>query len=98
MLEVSLGEKAKSFLFMLLLQNSHQPNNIHVHFVDGPVPHAFSALQVEAEAWRAGLLKVIHQEWSNVDLESDGSLLVSALTHNSLDFGWFYYRSNCSGL
>lgn len=50
-----------------------------------PVPHAFSALQVEAEACRAGLLMVIHQEWSNVDLESDGSMLVSALAYNSLD-------------
>lgn len=38
---------------------------------------------MEAEA--CGLLMVIHQEWSNVDLESDGSVLVSNLAHNSLD-------------
>ena len=51
-----------------------------------PVLHALSALHVEAEALRAGLLMAIHQGWSNVDLESDCVVLISALASNSLDF------------
>lgn len=45
----------------------------------------FFALQIEAEACRAGLLIVIHQGWSDIDLESDCSLVVAALANSTED-------------
>ncbi|XP_061990636.1 uncharacterized protein LOC133709048 [Rosa rugosa] len=44
-----------------------------------PFVHAHSALNMEAEACRAGLLLGIHQGWSEIDIESDSTLLVAAL-------------------
>ncbi|XP_024161206.1 uncharacterized protein LOC112168311 [Rosa chinensis] len=48
-------------------------------------PHASSALHMEAEACRAGLLLAIHQNMSAIDLESDCSLVITALQHNVED-------------
>ncbi|PRQ23360.1 putative ribonuclease H-like domain-containing protein [Rosa chinensis] len=44
------------------------------------VPSASLALHMEAEALRAGLLLAIHQGWLEVEVESDCSTLVYALT------------------
>lgn len=43
----------------------------------------FFALQMEAEACRAGLLIAIHQGWSNIDLQSDSSRVVAALANST---------------
>lgn len=50
-----------------------------------PIPFVDSALHTEAEACRAGLLLAIHQEWEDVELELDSSVLVSALANNNED-------------
>ncbi|XP_024179050.1 uncharacterized protein LOC112185076 [Rosa chinensis] len=42
-------------------------------------PHASSALHMEAEACRAGLLLAIHQDMNVIDIESDCSLVVTTL-------------------
>ncbi|PRQ56408.1 hypothetical protein RchiOBHm_Chr1g0336051 [Rosa chinensis] len=38
-----------------------------------------SALQMELEAMRAGLLFIIHQVWDNVDIETDCAAVLTAL-------------------
>ena len=48
--------------------------------------HASSAIHMEAEACRAGLLMAIHQGWSNVELECDCASLVNALSTEQEDF------------
>ncbi|PRQ19025.1 hypothetical protein RchiOBHm_Chr7g0212601 [Rosa chinensis] len=48
-------------------------------------PHASIALHMDAEACRAGLLLAIHQDMSAIDLESDCSLVITALHHNVED-------------
>lgn len=51
--------------------------------------HSFSpvisALHMEVEACRAGLLIALHQGWTDIDLESDCSLVVAALTSSTED-------------
>ncbi|PRQ31856.1 putative ribonuclease H-like domain-containing protein [Rosa chinensis] len=44
-----------------------------------PFLHAHSALSMEAEACRAGLLLGIHQGWADIDIESDSTTLIAAL-------------------
>ncbi|XP_062028342.1 uncharacterized protein LOC133744218 [Rosa rugosa] len=44
-----------------------------------PFLHAHSALSMEAEACRAGLLLGIHQGWADIDIESDSATLITAL-------------------
>ncbi|XP_062014260.1 uncharacterized protein LOC133730740 [Rosa rugosa] len=48
-------------------------------------PHVLSAIHMEAEACRAGILLAIHQYWNAFDLESDCSLVVAALQLNVED-------------
>jgi hypothetical protein len=48
-------------------------------------PYALSALQMEVEACRSGLLIAIHHGWNEVDLESDCAVLVNMLANSSLD-------------
>ncbi|XP_024178113.1 uncharacterized protein LOC112184048 [Rosa chinensis] len=48
-------------------------------------PHASSALHMEAEACRAGLLLAIHQDMTVIDVESDCSLIVTALQRDVED-------------
>lgn len=80
-------------IFMYSKKKRKKPNNIHALKMEGVwrlLLDQFLMLSLLyrwrlAEACRAGLLITIHHEWSNVDLESDGSVLVSTLTHNSLD-------------
>ncbi|XP_024171590.1 uncharacterized protein LOC112177537 [Rosa chinensis] len=44
-----------------------------------PFLQAHSAINMEAEACRDGLLLGIHQGWTNIDIESDSALLIAAL-------------------
>ncbi|XP_061999251.1 uncharacterized protein LOC133716573 [Rosa rugosa] len=44
-----------------------------------PFLHAHSAINMEAEACRAGLFLGMHQGWTNIDIESDSTLLIAAL-------------------
>lgn len=46
---------------------------------------ALSVFHMEPEACRAGLLIAIHEEWSDVDLESDWSYVITALKGSSVD-------------
>ncbi|XP_061999476.1 uncharacterized protein LOC133716838 [Rosa rugosa] len=48
-------------------------------------PHVSSALHMEAEAARAGILLAIHQDFSAFDLECDCSIVVNALKHGMED-------------
>ncbi|XP_061993749.1 uncharacterized protein LOC133711661 [Rosa rugosa] len=48
-------------------------------------PHASSSLHMEAEACRAGLLLAIHQDMTVIDVESDCSLVVTALQRDVED-------------
>ncbi|KAL6178236.1 hypothetical protein ACLB2K_049755 [Fragaria x ananassa] len=50
-----------------------------------PFKHAHSALNMEFEACRIGLLLGIHQGWSDIDIESDSILLVAALEREEED-------------
>ncbi|KAL6194284.1 hypothetical protein ACLB2K_035368 [Fragaria x ananassa] len=50
-----------------------------------PFKHAHSALNMEFEACRTGLLHGIHQGWSDIDIESDSILLVAALEREEED-------------
>lgn len=43
------------------------------------IPYSSSALHMEVEACRAGLLIAIHQGWNDCVLESDYALLITAL-------------------
>lgn len=45
-----------------------------------------SALHMEAEACRAGLLIAVHQGWSDIELESDCSLVIAALASSNKDY------------
>ena len=47
--------------------------------------HISSALHMEAEACRAGLLIAIHQGWDAVELESDCATIISSLANNLVD-------------
>lgn len=49
-------------------------------------PHVCSALHMEAEACRAGLIIAIHQGWSNVELECDCASLVAVLSSDKEDY------------
>ncbi|XP_024190480.1 uncharacterized protein LOC112194478 [Rosa chinensis] len=51
-----------------------------------PFLHAHSAINMEAEACRAGLLLGIHQGWSDVVIESDSALLIAALKSEEDNF------------
>ena len=53
------------------------------------VPYASSALIIEAEACREGLIIVIHQRWSDCVFESDCVLFIVALGGLGLDFSAF---------
>lgn len=46
---------------------------------------ALSVFHMELEACRAGLLIAIHEEWSDVDLESDWSIVITALKGSSVN-------------
>ncbi|XP_062028713.1 uncharacterized protein LOC133744661 [Rosa rugosa] len=48
--------------------------------------HAHSVLNMEAEACRAGLLLGIHQGWTDIDVESDSAILISALNSREKNF------------
>ncbi|XP_062028747.1 uncharacterized protein LOC133744696 [Rosa rugosa] len=50
-----------------------------------PHLHAHSALHMEVEECRAGLLLGIHQGWTDVDIESDSILLITALSRDEED-------------
>ncbi|PRQ49098.1 putative ribonuclease H-like domain-containing protein [Rosa chinensis] len=50
------------------------------------IPNATSALHVEAESVRAGLLLSIHEGWSEVELETDSASLAFALATSNEDF------------
>ena len=50
------------------------------------ISHATYAVQMEAEACRAGLFLAIHQNWFGVDLESDCAMVISALANPDADF------------
>ncbi|KAL6141365.1 hypothetical protein ACLB2K_059654 [Fragaria x ananassa] len=50
-----------------------------------PLEYIHIALQVEAEAFRAGILIAIHQAWEMVEIESDCSMLVDALHRDEED-------------
>ena len=50
------------------------------------IPFASSIMTMEAEACRAGLLIAIHQGWSDCIIETDCSLLVTALSSLEEDF------------
>lgn len=54
-----------------------QMGNVWLLFLDIYIPFASSALQMEAKAFRAGLLIVIHQGWSAVNIECDCATLVT---------------------
>lgn len=47
--------------------------------------YALSALQMELEVCRAGLLIAIHQGWNEVDLESDCAGLVNMVNSPAMD-------------
>lgn len=49
------------------------------------IPHASSALHVEAEALRAGILIAIQEDWMSIELESDCASLISALYSSCID-------------
>ncbi|KAM5577920.1 hypothetical protein ABKV19_008311, partial [Rosa sericea] len=51
-----------------------------------PFLHAHSAINMEAEACRAGLLLGIHQGWTEVEIESDSALLIAALQNEEKNF------------
>ncbi|XP_062014464.1 uncharacterized protein LOC133730996 [Rosa rugosa] len=51
-----------------------------------PFVHAHSALNMEVEACRVGLLLGIHQGWSEIEVESDSTLLIAALNREEQDF------------
>ncbi|XP_062024673.1 putative ribonuclease H protein At1g65750 isoform X2 [Rosa rugosa] len=51
-----------------------------------PFSHVSSALQMEAEALRAGLLIAIHQGWTDVVVECDCSVLAAAIARTNDDF------------
>ncbi|PRQ31117.1 putative ribonuclease H-like domain, reverse transcriptase zinc-binding domain-containing protein [Rosa chinensis] len=51
-----------------------------------PFLHAHSAINMEAEACRAGLLLGIHQGWSDVVIESDSALLIATLKSEEDNF------------
>ncbi|XP_040367272.1 uncharacterized protein LOC112177447 [Rosa chinensis] len=51
-----------------------------------PFLHAHSAINMEAEACRAGLLLGIHQGWTEIDIESDSALLIAALNSEEENF------------
>lgn len=51
------------------------------------IAYANSAIRMEAEAYRAGLLIAIHLGWSVVELESDCATLIVALSNQ---------KNNCS--
>ncbi|KAL6213943.1 hypothetical protein ACLB2K_013382 [Fragaria x ananassa] len=50
-----------------------------------PLEYAHTALQVEAEALRAGILIAIHQGWEMVEIESNCSMLVDAFHRDEED-------------
>ncbi|KAL6206870.1 hypothetical protein ACLB2K_024116 [Fragaria x ananassa] len=50
-----------------------------------PFLHAHSVLNMEAEACRVGLLLGIHQGWTNIDIESNSTILVVALKSEEED-------------
>ncbi|XP_024190354.1 uncharacterized protein LOC112194337 [Rosa chinensis] len=56
-----------------------------------PFQRAHSMINMEAEACRAGLLLSIHQGWTNVVIESDSALLITALQSREVNFSetWF---------
>lgn len=68
------------------------------------IPHASSAVQMEAEACRSGILIAVHQGWQDVDFECDCSMMITALASTSLDFSevgrivedCLEYMSECS--
>ena len=49
-------------------------------------PHAASALHMETEAFKAGLLLGVHEGWSNVEIQCDCAVLVSVITRTDDDF------------
>ncbi|XP_024169850.1 uncharacterized protein LOC112176244 [Rosa chinensis] len=48
--------------------------------------HAHSVLNMEGEACRAGLLLGIHQGWTDIDIESDSAIMISALNSREKNF------------
>ncbi|XP_062029869.1 uncharacterized protein LOC133745764 isoform X2 [Rosa rugosa] len=55
-----------------------------------PFVHAHSALNMEAEACRAGLFLGIHQGWTEIDIEIDSTLLIAALQSEEKNFSEVY--------
>ncbi|KAL6223089.1 hypothetical protein ACLB2K_006479 [Fragaria x ananassa] len=49
------------------------------------IPYAQSALHVEAEAVRAGLLIAFYHQWENIEVESDSAIMLQALTREEED-------------
>lgn len=62
-----------------------QMGNVWLLFLDIYIPFASSALQMEAKAFRAGLLIMIHQGWSAVDIECDCATLVTKIALEKKD-------------
>ncbi|XP_062005841.1 uncharacterized protein LOC133723022 [Rosa rugosa] len=51
-----------------------------------PFQRAHSTINMEAEACRADILLGIHQDWTNVVIESDSALLIAALQSREVNF------------
>ena len=50
------------------------------------IPHAKSALHMEAMALRAGILMIIQEQWDDVEIECDCSVLAATLARTDNDF------------
>lgn len=64
----------------------HDENGKCVAAFSQHLPDISSAMQVEIEASRVGLLITIHEGWAELQLESDCASLISALACSNVDF------------
>lgn len=64
----------------------HGENGICIAAFARSFSPVLSALHMEPEACRAGLLIAVHQGWSDIELESDCSLVIAALASSNEDY------------